>query len=152
MKFKSTILFFLLVFLSCNDDGVKKPSKLIEEEKMVDILYDLSILDALKSSNPKVLDENNIDSQTYIYRKYSIDSLQFVENTAFYASDLKKYKKMYETVEKRIEENKKVADSLLKIKQKEDNKKAEELRLLKKDSIKKPRNMKEANELLKNQK
>lgn len=152
MKFKSTILFFLLVFLSCNDDGVKKPSKLIEEEKMVDILYDLSILDALKSSNPKVLDENNIDSQTYIYKKYSIDSLQFVENTAFYASDLKKYKKMYETVEKRIEENKKVADSLLKIKQKEDNKKAEELRLLKKDSIKKPRNMKEANELLKNQK
>ncbi|HBI01547.1 MAG TPA: DUF4296 domain-containing protein, partial [Flavobacterium sp.] len=57
------------MFLSCNDDGVKKPSKLIEEEKMVDILYDLSILDALKSSNPKVLDENNIDSQTYIYRK-----------------------------------------------------------------------------------
>lgn len=152
MKSKYLILFFLLFFLSCKNDGVKKPSKLIEEEKMVDILYDISILDALKSSNPRVLDENNIDSQTYIYKKYAIDSIQFVENTAFYASDLKKYKKIYETVEKRIEENKKVADSLLKIKQIEDNKKAEELRLLRKDSIKKPRNMKEANELLKNQK
>jgi hypothetical protein len=152
MKSKYLILFFLLFFLSCKNDGVKKPSKLIEEEKMVDILYDISILDALKSSNPRVLDVINIDSQTYIYKKYAIDSIQFVENTAFYASDLKKYKKMYETVEKRIEENKKVADSLLKIKQIEDNKKAEELRLLRKDSIKKPRNMKEPNELLKNQK
>lgn len=152
MKTKYFILFFLFVFLSCKNDGVKKPSKLIEEEKMIDILYDISIMDALKSSNPGVLEDNNIDSRNYIYKKYSIDSLQFFENTAYYASNFKKYKKMYETVEKRIEENKKVADSLLKIKQIEDNKKAEELRLLNKDSIKKLRNMKEANELLKNQK
>lgn len=122
MKFKFLILFFSILFLSCNDDGVKKPSKLIEEEKMVDILYDISILDAIRSSNPGVLEDNNVDSRTYIYKKYAIDSLQFVENTAYYASNLKKYKKMYETIENRIEENKKVADSLLKIEQEKESK------------------------------
>lgn len=114
MKAKVLLLFFSLLLISCNTSGVKKPSKLIEEEKMIDILYDMSILDALSSSNPVVLPDNNIEPRTYIYEKYGIDSLQFVENTAYYASNLKKYKKMYETIESRIEENKKVVDSLFK--------------------------------------
>lgn len=114
MKAKALLLFFSLLLISCNTSGVKKPSKLIEEEKMIDILYDMSILDALSSSNPVVLPDNNIEPRTYIYEKYGIDSLQFVENTAYYASNLKKYKKMYETIESRIEENKKVVDSLFK--------------------------------------
>lgn len=152
MKAQSLLLFFIVVFFSCNDKGVKKPSKLIEEEKMVDIIYDMSVLEAITSSSPGVLEDNSIDSRTYIYKKYSIDSLQFTENSAYYASDLKNYKKMYETVEKRIEDNKKVADSLLKKRQEEDNKKAVELRLLNKDSIKKPRNMKEVKSFVKKQK
>ena len=95
---------------------------------MVDIIYDMSVLEAITSSSPGVLEDNSIDSRTYIYKKYSIDSLQFTENSAYYASDLKNYKKMYETVEKRIEDNKKVADSLLKKRQEEEcaRKKAEE--------------------------
>lgn len=117
MKAKALLLFFSILLISCNTSGVKKPSKLIEEEKMIDILYDMSILDALSSSNPVVLPDNNIEPRTYIYEKYGIDSLQFVENTAYYASNLKKYKKMYETIESRIEENKKVVDSLFKMEQ-----------------------------------
>jgi hypothetical protein len=151
MKANYFIVFLFALLLSCNNDGVKKPSKLIEEEKMVDILYDISILDALVSGNPGILLENNIDSRTYIFKKYAIDSLQFVENTAFYASDFKRYKKMYEKVEKRIEENKTIADSLLKIKQEEESKNAIELRAVSKDTLK-ARAIKDANGVLKKKK
>lgn len=151
MKTNSKYLLglFLMLFLACKQSGVKKPAKLIEEEKMVDILYDLSILDAIISTNPAVLEDNGIDMHTYIYKKHKIDSLQFVENNTYYASDFKKYKKMYEAVEKRIDDNKKAADSLLKKKQQEDNKKAEEFRLQNQDSLKKGRSMKETKTFLK---
>ena len=143
MKTKYFVVFFLALLFSCKNDGVKKPSKLIEEEKMVDILYDMSILEAIRSSNPGVLEENSIESRSYIYKKYDIDSLQFLENTTYYASDLKKYRKMYEEVENRIVSNKIVADSLIKKKQEEDAKKAVELRSVPKDSLR-ARKMKEA--------
>lgn len=127
---------FLLLFLSCKDVRVKKPAKLIEREKMIDILYDISILEAINAINPAALDNNNIDSRTYIFSKHKIDSLQFAENSAYYASDLKNYKKIYEEVENRIIERKKLNDSLLKIQQEEENKREIELRTLSKDSLK----------------
>jgi hypothetical protein len=136
MKTKLFLLVLSILFISCNNERVKKPSKLIEEEKMIEIIYDISILDAINSINPGALDNHNINSRNYIFEKYKIDSVQFLENSAFYASDLKNYKKMYEAVENRIIENKKLADSLLKIRQEEENKKAIELRTLSKDTFK----------------
>ena len=78
---------------------------------MVSIFYDLSLLDAIRSNNSILLEENKIDPYTYIYKKYKIDSLQFAQNNIYYAYDLKRYKRMYERVEKRLEEEKKIADS-----------------------------------------
>jgi hypothetical protein len=36
--------------ISCKEDAVDKPSKL--RDKMIDVMYDLSILDAIKYQNP----------------------------------------------------------------------------------------------------
>ncbi|RAR50384.1 DUF4296 domain-containing protein [Flavobacterium lacus] len=151
MKKIVLLTVFSILFLSCKDNGVKKPSKLIKEDKMIDIIYDISMLDAINSVNPGALGDNNINSRTYIYKKYAIDSLQFAENSAYYASDLKKYKKMYEAVENRLDENKKIADSLLKMKQEEENKKASELRTRSKDTLE-AKNAKKATTFLKKQK
>jgi hypothetical protein len=50
---KNTITFAVLFgIISCKDDAVDKPSKLIAEDKMIDVMYDLSILDAIKYQNP----------------------------------------------------------------------------------------------------
>ena len=136
MKAKFFLIVFSIFLLSCGEQRVKKPTQLIEEDKMIEIIYDISLLDAINSVNPRTLEENNINSRTYIFKKYKIDSLQFAENSAYYASDLKKFKKMYETVENRIVENKKLADSLRIKNQEEVNKTAIELRSLSKDSIK----------------
>jgi hypothetical protein len=71
---------------------------------MVDIMYDVSVLEAMKSQKAFVLEANKINPNTYIYKKYKIDSLQFANSDKFYASDIKKYKEIFDKVNKRMEE------------------------------------------------
>jgi hypothetical protein len=111
------IVLFSVIFLAvigCKETVVDVPEKLIEEEKMVDIFYDLSLLEAMLNYNPTLMSRNNINPYTYIYDKYGIDSLQFVANNKYYASDIKKYDKMYEKVKVRMEQSKADFDTLLK--------------------------------------
>lgn len=113
---KKIVLFsvMFLAVIGCKETVVDVPEKLIEEEKMVDIFYDLSLLEAMLNYNPTLMSRNNIDPYTYIYDKYGIDSLQFVANNKYYASDIKKYDKMYEKVKIRMEQSKADFDTLLK--------------------------------------
>ena len=109
---KKAIAFFCLFLLfSCNEGAVEKPQKLIEADQMVNIIYDLSILEAMHSRNPI---ENNISPHAYILKKYKVDSLQFAQNNRYYAADLANYKKMYEKVDARIQQEKNTVDSLVK--------------------------------------
>jgi hypothetical protein len=47
---------------------------------------------------PLRLSEEQINSSTYIYKKYAIDSLTFYQNQRYYAADVKQYKKMYQAL------------------------------------------------------
>ena len=102
------IVFILAtsLLLSCGNEPVEKPGNLIARDKMVDIIYDLSLLDAMRSQRPSLLETNQINPNTYIYKKYGIDSLQLAKSTQYYAADIKEYKKIYEEVSKRLEEKK----------------------------------------------
>lgn len=105
---KKIIALFILftMVVGCQESAVPKPDNLIDEDVLVSILYDLSLLEAIKSQNPAVLETNNINPNTYIYSKYKIDSLQFARSNKYYASDIKKYKEIVENVNKKIEEQK----------------------------------------------
>lgn len=121
--------FFFLVFLiftSCKEPAVKQPDHLIEREEMVNLLYDLSVLEVVKYQNPPSLKNYKKDLMGYIYKKYKIDSLQFVQNNRYYASDYKDYKKMYEEIKVRIDTEVHLLDSLKKLND----------RRIKKDSLK----------------
>ncbi len=120
----------ILTFLGCKDDLVKKPKHLIERAQMVNIMYDLSLLEAVKYQNPAVLDSNQIRPKQFIYKKYKIDSLQLAQNNLYYASDYKAYKIMFDEVVKRVELNKKKAKA--KIKQEEKKNKIRLAKLKKK--------------------
>ncbi len=56
------IFFVLLVcfLFSCQKPAVEKPDNLIEKEVMVDILYDLSLLEAIKYQDSSPLKTKNI--------------------------------------------------------------------------------------------
>jgi hypothetical protein len=85
---------------------------------MMDIMYDLALLEAIKYQNPAVLDSNQIRPKQFIYKKYKIDSLQLAQNNVYYASDYKSYKVMFESVVKRIANEKKRANAAIKLEEK----------------------------------
>lgn len=127
MKKALSFLAILILFLSCKEELVEKPDRLIEKDKMVDIMYDLAVLQGIKYQNPTSLVTYNINPSQYIYKKYKIDSLQFAKSNVYYASNYEVYKDIFDGIIKRIDDQKKVLDSVVKI---ETNKK------IKLDSIK----------------
>jgi len=96
MRNSIVIICLMLSFFSCNNT-IEKPKNLIEKDKMTKILYDLSLLDAMKNQYI----EGGISNQKandFIYKKYKIDSIQLVQSNKYYASDIEEYKKMLEEV------------------------------------------------------
>lgn len=120
MKTKIILPFLavLAILSSCKKEIAKEPDHLIEKEKMVNIMYDLSILESIKIQNPSSLDSFKINSNEYIYKKYKIDSAQFAQNNIYYAADYKEYKKIFEQLKSRLDKDKTLTESLIKNKKK----------------------------------
>ena len=104
---------FLLVFLmvvSCAEKVVEEPDNLIPKEKMIDILHDLAILNATKTTIGAKLDESGIDIMEFLYQKYQIDSTQFSESDLYYASLPLEYQAIYTEVETRLDKRQKAME------------------------------------------
>jgi hypothetical protein len=141
MKKIIPIFILLIVLAGCKKELVKEPKHLIEKEKMVNIMYDLSLLDAMKVENPTLMDSFKNNSNQYIYKKYKIDSVQFAQSNIYYAADYKEYEKMYNQVKARIDKKKSETISLIRAKAKKEMQKEKTKKKLKEkkvaDSIKK---------------
>ena len=134
----------LLFILGCNEKTIEKPENLIPKDQMIEIFYDLAIINAAKKTNSVYLIDNNIEPMPFIYGKYDVDSLQFVHSDIYYASVPEEYEAMYKVVEARLESEKseydktktKVSDSVRREAEKQRTKlKREALERKKKDSI-----------------
>jgi hypothetical protein len=134
---KNLIIVILVLFLSvsCKKDLVKQPKKLIEKEKMIDIMYDLSLLEAMKYQSPLLVDSIDTNPVKFILKKYKVDSLQFAQNNIYYASDYEGYKDMFDEISKRLAKNQRATDSILKIEEKKAGKTKNKIS---KDSVKMP--------------
>lgn len=109
---------------------MEKPDNLISKEKMIEILNDLAIVNAAKATNVAILSKYDIEPTNYIFEKYNIDSLQFVESDRYYASIPEVHEEIYIAVEAKLEVEKeriklvkKTKDSLTALKKKELRKK-----------------------------
>ncbi|MFV7234079.1 MULTISPECIES: DUF4296 domain-containing protein [Flavobacterium] len=114
MKKIISLLAIISVLVSCKEEVVKKPDRLIEKEVMVNIMYDLSLLEAIKYQNPASLDTFKINPKKYIYKKYKIDSLQFAQNNTYYASNYEEYANIIVQVEDRLTKKKAEIAALIK--------------------------------------
>tara|TARA_B100001063_G_C16735558_1_gene541802 strand:+ start:857 stop:1312 length:456 start_codon:yes stop_codon:yes gene_type:complete len=116
------ILIITLIFCSCNFFNEEKnniPENLISEEKMINIIYDMSLISVSKGINKRILENNGMKPKTYILNKYKIDSLQFVNSNEYYSTDLEKYLYIYESVLTKLELNKEIViDTIEKIRAK----------------------------------
>jgi hypothetical protein len=139
--------FFLLLFVllfSCAEKLMDKPENLIAKDKMILIFNDLAILNAAKSTNMAILRKHEIEPTSYIFEKYDIDSLQFVESDRYYASIPEEHESIYRAVEAKLTiekdrqaEIKKVKDSLETL-----EKEIARTKQMTKDSLRKIENMK----------
>jgi hypothetical protein len=98
---KSILLVLIVLLFGCNNYSLEKPNNLIDKDKMVDILYDITLLEAIKTQNINGGITVKMGNQ-YIYKKYKIDSIQFVKSNKYYASDIDEYKKMFEKVKEKL--------------------------------------------------
>ena len=121
MKNAVFFLFIIMLFFGCKEDAVKKPDHLIDKEVMENIIYDLSLLEAIKYNDPTTAENYRVNPKEFILKKYKVDSAQFAQNNIYYASNFDQYKAMYDNVVKRIEDKKTIVDSLIKKQVKRDS-------------------------------
>lgn len=137
MRFLVSVL--ILSFLAgCQD--VKRPIKpvnLISKDKMVLILSESYTGNAARSINNRIMRDEVIELDSLIFKKFNIDSLQFAQSNAYYASQFNDYIEILKKVEERLVAQKAEIDTLMireaKIK-KDSIEAARENRKLKKDS------------------
>ena len=104
---KKLILLPLAVLLfACGSKEIEKPDPLLSEKQMENILYDISLIQAIKSVNPGVLESNKVDPKGYIYKKYDIDSITFAKNHDYYATHLEQYESMQKRIVERLKQEK----------------------------------------------
>lgn len=140
MKKIVSLLVILVLFFGCKEETVKKPDHFIEKGVMMNIIYDLSLLEAIKYNTPSTVETYNVNPKEYIYKKYKIDSAQFSQNNIYYAANYAEYKDMFDQVTKRIDNKKLTVDSLIKAERKRDSlaklkRKTDSLKLVKKKPL-----------------
>lgn len=109
MIIKRLVLLVGVIFIAtaCNKlKGPEKPKNLISKDKMVDILIDAKLIMSASSKNKIIMRDNGLDINNYIYKKHSIDSLQFTLSNDYYAFHIEDYEDIYT----------RLADSLEKLK------------------------------------
>ena len=103
----------ILFFMSCENLDMKKPSNLISEDQMVEILYDVVLINSAKGVNKQLLQKNINNPQAYVYEKHNIDNLQFAESNAYYTFKSDTYKSIYEKLELKLTTQKTEYEALL---------------------------------------
>lgn len=96
-----------MTVIGCNSvDKPKKPENLISEDKMVDVLYDVFILNSAKGTSKGILEDHGIYPENYVFDKHKIDSLQFALSNEYYGFHVEDYESIMTKLNERFERDK----------------------------------------------
>ena len=70
MKKYLSLLVLLFILTSCKESVISKPKNLISQDEMVNIIYDLSLIDGIKVV--KSSDYRSLKAKDFVYKKYKI--------------------------------------------------------------------------------
>jgi len=114
---KLKVIIILIFVLGCNNSLTQKPIPidLISQEKMVDIIYDMTLINVAKGVNKSILENNGIIPEQYLFNKHSIDSTLFARSNEYYSYDLKTYQTIYDKVKIKLEKNKNIINDSIDI-------------------------------------
>lgn len=125
------IILILSFSLGCaKDNRPRKPENLISQDQMVNVLYDIAILNAAKGTHKNILEEDGIYPQKYLFEKYKIDSLQFAQSNDYYSYDVSQYEEIIDKVNVKIEADKKTYQAKIDSDEKQQQRKKDSIRKL----------------------
>ncbi len=105
---KIWIIFFSAFLLSCSKPVVEKPEKLIHADKMVNMLVDVHIAEAAFNNrrvrDSLVMKSSSVDFYYSVLAKYEVPDSVFEKSLVFYASQPRKFEKMYRKVMNKLNE------------------------------------------------
>jgi Domain of unknown function (DUF4296) len=104
---KLIILAFVVFAISCNNNPVKEPKNLIDEDQMEDVLFDYYVMQAGVTNATGEMHEMEITPLKFIQKKHKIDSVTFMQNYKYYAGDINNYKHLNKRILARLEKIKK---------------------------------------------
>ncbi|MBZ9728133.1 DUF4296 domain-containing protein [Salegentibacter sp. JZCK2] len=108
------MLFFVSVaFAACQDiEKSERPDDLIPEDKMVDIITEISLMQSARNFSKRIFENTGIKGKEYIFEKYDIDSVQFKHSNDYYADNYEIYQRIYDSVKQGFERMKVKLDTL----------------------------------------
>ncbi|WP_203294663.1 DUF4296 domain-containing protein [Luteirhabdus pelagi] len=111
------VILFLgsaLFAIGCqNIERPEKPENLIPREKMIDIYVESYLSNAARSVDNRAIRAYGIQLDSILYRRFSIDSIQYDESNRYYSSQLDIYEAMFDEVHERLNTQKVEIDSLI---------------------------------------
>ncbi|WP_051205371.1 DUF4296 domain-containing protein [Salinimicrobium xinjiangense] len=119
MKKIVSVIVIFSVIVSCQEiNRTPKPDDLIPENKMVDVLTEISLLHGARSYNKALMEEKGINPYPYLMEKFGIDSVQLVRSNNYYAENYKQYQRIYDKVKVRLETLMQKYDSIREVEEK----------------------------------
>ena len=67
------LIFVIVILFGCNKNIQKTPmpDNLISEEKMVDVIYEMTLITVSKGVNRRILENSGVIPEKYIFEKYN---------------------------------------------------------------------------------
>jgi len=124
---KIIIIFFILNSCIFMDEKNVAPDNLISEDKMIEILYDMSLISVSKGINKRIIENKGMKPKKYILNKHNIDSIQFVASNQYYSKDLETYLSIYEEVLNKLQSNREIVIETIDSKKEERARRSEEI-------------------------
>ena len=106
--------YLILVFIglgclfSCRQERYSAPDNLIGKEEMTEILYEILIYNTASLKDNGKLINADVELNEFIYKKFNIDSTQFADSNAYYASQPDVYIEIFKIIETRVVEEKRL--------------------------------------------
>lgn len=106
---KRIILFFsFLAFISCSKPTVEKPEILVHEDQMIEMLVDIHLAEATfntrRHRDSLVMKSSSANFYYSILDKYQVPDSVFEQSFVFYASQPRKFEKMYRQAMNKLNE------------------------------------------------
>jgi hypothetical protein len=110
MRIKRIFIITLtsLAFFSCSKPTIEKPEILVHEDQMIDMLVDIHLAEATfntrRHRDSLVMKSSSADFYYSILKKHQVADSVFEQSFVFYASQPRKFEKMYRQAMNKLNE------------------------------------------------